>query len=210
MRAAAVAVGPAAGPAPPPAVPPVVVAPPDVHLLVGPEPPTVPEREETGDGEPDDVDDAERESGLEHDAGLVRVPADARSGDGDVADGARPGGCAVRPVGAVGVGDAAEVVDTGDEGADEAEVDKGEEAGVGGGAVVGEDGEEGPGEGEDGDDEEDEDGGGGEGVGRVVPIDEPGEHADGGDQSDDLPNTGDHKDECEDHPGRAVPLDELW
>jgi len=83
--------------------------------------------------------------------------------------------------GAVVVGDAAQVVDAGDEGADEAEVDEGDEVGVVAGAVVGEEGEDGPDGGEDGDDEEDEDGGWGEEVLGVVDVDEVGEHAEGGD-----------------------------
>ncbi|KAK0102639.1 hypothetical protein ONS95_006243 [Cadophora gregata] len=78
---------------------------------------------------------------------------------------------------AVLVGDVAQGVDAADEGADEEEVDEGDEAGVVGGAVVGEERGDGPGEGEDRDDEEDEDVVGGEGVGAVVDVDEVGEHA---------------------------------
>ncbi|KFY45031.1 hypothetical protein V495_03139 [Pseudogymnoascus sp. VKM F-4514 (FW-929)] len=65
-------------------------------------------------------------------------------------------------------------VDAPDEGADEGEVDEGDEAGVVLGAVVGEEGADGPDDGEDDDDEEDEDGVGGEGVGGDVEVDEPG------------------------------------
>jgi hypothetical protein len=79
--------------------------------------------------------------------------------------------------GAVIPRDAAEGVDPPDEGADEAEVDEGDEPGVVLGAVVGEEGADGPDDGEDDDDEEDEDGVGGEGVGGDVEVDEPGEHA---------------------------------
>lgn len=49
--------------------------------------------------------------------------------------------------------------------------------GVGAGAVVGEESEDGPDGCEDGDDEEDEDGGRGEEVGLVVDVDEVGEHS---------------------------------
>lgn len=193
------AVGPATRPAPPPAVTTVVVAPGHIHLLLRSESSTVPERKHSRDSKPDNVDDPKGKRRLEHHAGLVCVPRDAGSGDGETAARPRPGRVAVGEVCAVCVGDAAEVVDACDEGADKAEVDKGDEAGVCGGAVVGEEGEDGPGEGEDGDDEEDEDGGGGESVGVVVFFDEPGEHADGGDQSEDLPNTGDHENKREKH-----------
>jgi len=53
--------------------------------------------------------------------------------------------------------DAAEFVDACDEGADETEVDEGDEEAIGFGAVVGEEGADCPGGGEDADDEEDED-----------------------------------------------------
>lgn len=82
-----------------------------------------------------------------------------------------------RQTGAVIPGDAAEGVDAPDEGADESEVDEGDEAGVVLGAVVGEERADGPDDGEDYDDEEDEYGVGGEGVGGYVEVDEPGEHA---------------------------------
>ena len=59
--------------------------------------------------------------------------------------------------GAVFVGDAAQFVDACDKGADEAEIDEGGEARVFTGAVVGEEGCDGPGCAEDTDDEEDED-----------------------------------------------------
>ncbi|KFZ21492.1 hypothetical protein V502_02930 [Pseudogymnoascus sp. VKM F-4520 (FW-2644)] len=82
-----------------------------------------------------------------------------------------------RQTGAVIARDAAERVDAPDEGADEGEVDEGDEAGVVFGAVVGEERADCPDDGEDDDDEEDEDGVGGEGVGGYVEVDEPGEHA---------------------------------
>lgn len=53
--------------------------------------------------------------------------------------------------------DIAELVDARDKGADEAQVDEGDEPGVGFRAVVGEEGGDGPDGGEDRDDEEDED-----------------------------------------------------
>lgn len=55
----------------------------------------------------------------------------------------------------VGVGDVTELVDAGDKGPDEAEVDEGDEDGGVAGGFAAEDGYDGPGGGEDGDDEED-------------------------------------------------------
>lgn len=46
---------------------------------------------------------------------------------------------------AIGVGDEAELIDTGDEGPDETEIDEGDEEGVIAGTVVGEEGCDGPG-----------------------------------------------------------------
>lgn len=86
----------------------------------------------------------------------------------------------------IGKLDSAQKVYAGDEGAEEAEIDKGDEERVVGGAAVGEEGEEAPGEGEDGDDEEDEDGVGGEDVCVVELADEPAEHANWRCQSDNL------------------------
>lgn len=127
-------------------------------------------REEEQDG----VDDAKGEARLEHGARLVDLDVDAVEGgaaedaeaqvDGGPADHAR----------AVGVGYEAEGVHGADEGADEEEVDDGHEDGVCGGAVVREEGEDGPGAGEDRDDEEDEDGVWCQRVGIVVPVYEVG------------------------------------
>jgi hypothetical protein len=126
------------------------------------------------------IHDAERPTGFQHRARLIdsdtigieiRLPEDAER------ERVRLGSDG----GAVVVGDAAQVVDAGDEGADEAEVDEGDEVGVVAGAVVGEEGEDGPDGGEDGDDEEHEDGGWSEEVLGVVDVDEVGEHAEGGD-----------------------------
>lgn len=69
--------------------------------------------------------------------------------------------------------------------------------------MVREEGENGPGEGEDGDDEEDEDGGRSKSVDFCEAVDEPGEHAHDGDQSDDLPDPRQDEDECENHAGRC-------
>jgi len=84
------------------------------------------------------------------------------------------------------VRDEAELVDASDEGAHEAEIDEGDEQGVGFRAVVGEECGDGPGGAEHGDNEEDEDVVGGEGVGFGVDVHEPCEHAECWDQSNDL------------------------
>ena len=151
-----------------------------IPIIPSTQPSTVPERKHGRDKKPNGVDDAKRPRRLEHRTRLRSSPAQPRARDGDVANIHGPV-VAEADVGAVCVGDAAEVVDTRDETADEAEVNKGDEARVGRGAVVGEEGEDGPGEGEDGDDEEDEDRCGSEGVCFCVAVNEPGEHAHGGD-----------------------------
>ena len=88
--------------------------------------------------------------------------------------------------GAVFVGDAAQFVDACDKGADEAEIDEGGEARVFTGAVVGEEGCDGPGSAKDTDDEEDEDVVGCQGVVAGVDVDEICEHAEGGDLGGEL------------------------
>lgn len=148
-------------------------------VLVGAHPAAVAKGDDGCEEEEQAVDDGKSPAGLEHGAGLVGGEVPSGTGDGEVAEAGAP----VVAVGlcAVGVGDAAQLVDGADESADEGEVDEGDEAGVGRGAVVGEEGEDGPGDGEDRDDEEDENGVGREGVGRHVRVDEPGEHAHDGD-----------------------------
>lgn len=73
--------------------------------------------------------------------------------------------------------DETQLVGAGDEGADEAQVDEGDEESVRFRAVVGEEREDGPGSGEDRDDEEDEDVVGCQGIVGGVNVDKPGEHA---------------------------------
>lgn len=124
----------------------------------------------------DNVHDGKRPTGLEHPAGLIGLPSEIRHGDmvGGVPDGTRG------RIGAVSVGNAPELVDSGDEGSHEGEVDEGDELGICRGAVVAEEGGDGPCDGEDNDDEEDEDGVGSEGVVDDEDVDEPGEHTQGG------------------------------
>lgn len=150
-----------------------VVAP---AVVVGTDAVAVVESDESGPSEEDAVHDAKGPGGLEHGARLVGAQVVVGSGDGDAAEGATPLTIPDQR-GAVGARDAAQVVDGGDEGANEAQVDESDEAGVGRRAVVAEEGEDGPGEGKDGDDEKEEDGDWGEEVLVVVQMDEPGEHA---------------------------------
>lgn len=132
-----------------------------------------------GDEEEDAVHDAKGPASLEHGAGLVGapVPAGASSAPSAAADGPV---VAARDGHAVGVADAAQVPDAGDEGAHEAEVDDADEERIGRRPVVAEEGEDGPREGENRHDEEDENRLRREDVVLVVAVNEPGEHAHGG------------------------------
>jgi len=128
----------------------------------------------------DAIHDAKGPRGLEHTAGLVDGDAvGVHFGLAEDAEGQRValGG----NVAAVVAADAAQVPDAGDEGADEAQVDEGDEVAVGARAVVGEEGADGPHGREDRDDEEDEDRGRGEPVLLVVDVYEVGEHPEGWD-----------------------------
>ena len=82
---------------------------------------------------------------------------------------------------AVGGGDEPEEVDGGDEGAGKGQVDDGDEARVGGRAVVAEEREDAPGQRDGRDDEHEQDGGGRHEVGVEVQVHEVGEHAHYGD-----------------------------
>ncbi|TGO23602.1 hypothetical protein BPAE_0127g00220 [Botrytis paeoniae] len=80
-------------------------------------------------------------------------------------------------VGTIRVGDEAQLVDAGDKGAHETEIDEGDEERVGARAVVGEECCDRPGAGEHRDDEEHQDVVGGERIVGCVDVDEEGEHA---------------------------------
>lgn len=92
------------------------------------------ESQEEGDEEGDDVDNAECERRLEHRAGFVRA---YREGESRAID-------ACARIGAVGVGDEAQVVDTRDQGAHDTQVEEGDEEGVVSRAQVVNDGKESP------------------------------------------------------------------
>lgn len=109
------------------------------------------------------VDNPKREARLQHSTRLVHIHTERRviyAQGGDVNGVARSpdaagAGDASGGVGAVLGSDAAELVDAGDEGADEGKVDEGDEEGGAAGRVVAEEGGDDPGGGEDGYDEED-------------------------------------------------------
>ena len=137
------------------------------------------QRHQPRHGEEDAVHDAEREARLEHGARLVdaeahrRQRAAAKRAQVDVDRRvARDDGDAVR------VGDEAQLVDAGDEGADEGEVDEPDEARV---VAVREDGEQRPREREHRHDEQDQNVVGREQVGLDIAVHEEGEHAHDGD-----------------------------
>ena len=114
---------------------PRIVAPPPVRFLGHDLPVVLPlpmheEQQKGGDGEENAIHDAKREAGFPHRTFLVGVQAHGGgiAADAVVVDGdgeSTIGG----EIGAVGVGDVAELVDAGDEGADETEVDEGDEDG---------------------------------------------------------------------------------
>lgn len=92
--------------------------------------------QQTGNEKEDAIHDTKSEARLQHGARLVDINAERVEVGG-------PHGAQVDKVrvalvdrGAVHVADPAQVKDGGDEGADESEVDKGDELRVGGGAVV--------------------------------------------------------------------------
>ncbi len=133
------------------------------------------------DEEEDAVHDTEGKAGLEHAARLVDrdvKPIDAggaEDAEGDIQS------VAAREMGAVGISDEAQVVHASDEGTDESQIDESDELGVGAAAMVAEEGEDGPDQGEHRDDEEDQDVFGGDDIVLDVAIDEPRQHAHGGD-----------------------------
>ena len=127
---------------PPPVVMAVLVPVPAVGMRAHPV--AVHPSQDGGEEEHDAVHDAKREACLEHRAGLVglEVKVGARHGPESAEAGVPVP--VLGQVRAVGVGNVAQVPHAGNEGADEAEIDEGDEAGVGRRAVVGKDCKEGP------------------------------------------------------------------
>jgi len=133
--------------------------------------------QQTRNEEENDIHNAKRKARLKHGACLIDLhthPINIRIAQRTEIDIVRGASGDSR---AVGVGDEAQLIDTGDEGAHKTEIDEGDEEGIGARAVVGEERGDGPGGGEDADDEENEDVVGCEGVVGVVYVDEVGEHA---------------------------------
>lgn len=128
---------------------------------------------EGSDEEENDVHNGKSPAGLEHRARLVVAEVVAGPNNADITGGNTPVGAAGE-ADAVGVAHASEEPHTGDKGSDKEKVDEADEKSIGGGAVIAEEREEGPGESENGDDEENKDGVWGEGVLLDEAIDEPG------------------------------------
>lgn len=83
-------------------------------------------------GKEDDVHDAKRPARLEHTTGLIDADMDAMTIEANTTQIATngPAGIGLGDGGAVGVADEAQLVDTRDERADNADVDEGDEEGV--------------------------------------------------------------------------------
>lgn len=133
------------------------------------------QREQRRPEEEDRLHDAHGECGLQHRAGLIDVQGVVVDVLAILAE--RPEGYPHRaavPVGAVGIGDEAQLVDAGNEGAEEEEVHKGDEDGRALGGGEADERVDGPEDGDDADDEEHEHVGGRQHVGFQVAIDEVG------------------------------------
>ena len=164
------------------ATPPLLLAMPSLTLL---HMPTMDPRQEPRRKEEDHIHDPQAKTPLQHPARLAdtHVPPPGHTQPELVPQRpelqihARPG----LDGRTVGGGDEAEEVDSRDERAGKGQVDDGDEARVGGGPVVAEEREDGPGECQRRDDEHEQDGGGRHEVGVEVQVHEVGEHAHYGD-----------------------------
>jgi len=141
--------------------------------------------QKSGNEEENDVHDSESPGSLEHGALTVDVPSVRVSGDIEETKISVVGAVGV-PVGAIGIGDTSELVNGSNEGADEEEIDKGNELGRVPCARIEEKGAQSPCCTKDGDDEKNQDRRRGEEVAAVVPVDEPCQHTQGWNQGDDL------------------------
>jgi uncharacterized Zn-binding protein involved in type VI secretion len=155
-----------------------------------------------------DLHDTKRKGRLEHSTRLIDVQRKAVSGKGNATQTPQVKvvvvGAIVAPIGAVRVSDAAQTPHCADEGAHKEEIDEGDEVGRVFGARVQEEGAYCPCGSEHRDDEEDENGGGCEQAAVVVEVNEPGQHAQGWDQSEDLHDAPEHEREAgEGHGGRG-------
>jgi len=118
---------------------------------------TMPKRQCRRNKKEDTIHNPKRKTGLQHRTLFIRLKIHPLATQSHIIAKIDFPSSSCRDVGAVFHGDEAQVVDAGDEGADETEVDEADEAGVGFRTVVGEESADCPGGGEDGDDEEDED-----------------------------------------------------
>lgn len=154
----------------------------DISFLPGRRvPPAKQQCQETGNEKEDAVHDAESETCFQHCTILVHVDGqtiDTTPDTAEYAKGNATGVCAVSiDMSAIGFGNTTEFVYTGYESTDEAEVDEGDEEGIGTRAMICEESRNGPGSTEDGYDEEYEDVGRCKGIMRGVLMDEPGQHS---------------------------------
>lgn len=127
-------------------------------------------------GEEHHFHNAERKAGLQHPAGLVRIVGERVVGALSVRS-ERPQGdpySAPVPVSAVGIGNEAQLVDSGDEGAEKEQVHEADEGGGALGRRVSDQRVEAPEDGNRANDEKDEYVHGGNNVGFEIPIDEVG------------------------------------
>ena len=99
---------------------------PHILIILGP---MHEEKDDEGEEEEDAIHDAKRETGLLHRAVLLHAGRESAGSVHPVRAHAEIGGAGVTDAGTIGRGDAAELVHAGDEGADEADVDKGDEEG---------------------------------------------------------------------------------
>lgn len=129
--------------------------------------------------------DSKSPGSLEHGTLTVDLQAPSVSSDGEQAQVGAVDSPST-PVGAVCVSDASERIDCTDEGADEQKVDKGNKLGRVPCACVEKESSHDPCCSEHRYDEENQDGGWCEKLARVVPIDEPGQHAQRGYEGDEL------------------------
>ena len=140
-------------------IPRIMTPPPPCHLGLVPHivfilGPVHEDQDHKRDEEEYAIHDAEREARFLHRAFVFDVGGDARRSRDSVGAHAQICRAAVTEAGAAGSGDAAELIDAGYEGADEAEVDEGDEEGGSLGGLATEESEDRPYSRKGGDDEE--------------------------------------------------------
>ena len=144
------------------------------------------EEQEGSEQEEDAIHDPEREARLQHRACLVDAPHKRAVAIEPIRPDCNVEAPVEAEIRAVSVRDAPQLVDRGDEGAHEADVDKGYENCGLVARLASDEREERPRQREYADDEEGEDVGGCEEVAFIPPVDEPGQHAHRRDERQDL------------------------